>query len=117
MECQDLSLLQNALDNGLSTNKYRKLTAAICDVIEDFGLVSFTTLDIQDNSSILSLMYLVDKSNGYAYSGLPTVSTITNAVSLKEVDLDFFRIHSIKEKYNIDEELEDIRPQDVAMDG
>jgi len=103
MECQDLSVLQHYLEKGHVTNKYKKLTAAICDVVEDFGLVSFTTLDIQDKSSLLKLMYLVDKANGYSLSGLPTAATISDSLTLREVDSDYFRIGEIQEKYVIDD--------------
>jgi hypothetical protein len=57
---------------------------------------------------VLNLLFLIDKANGYSYSGLPSASTITNSVSIKEVDLDYFRIGSIQEKYvaNNDDEID-----------
>jgi len=106
MECQDLSALQHALGSPSFTNKYKKLTEAICGVIEDFGLLSFCSLDIQDQTSILNLMFLVDKANGYSYSGLPSAASITNGVKLTEVDLDYFRINAVQEKYFLDEEID-----------
>ena len=39
-------------------------------VIEGFGLLSFTPLAIEDRESVGALLALVDKANGYAFSGL-----------------------------------------------
>ena len=36
---------------------------AIAEVVEDYSLVSFTTLDIQDKKSVYNVLKLVDKSN------------------------------------------------------
>ncbi|KAG6504626.1 hypothetical protein ZIOFF_036961 [Zingiber officinale] len=47
MDVEDLSYLQYHLDQDPRSSKYRKLTKELCDVIEDFGLVNFSTLDIQ----------------------------------------------------------------------
>ncbi|KAG6508061.1 hypothetical protein ZIOFF_033418 [Zingiber officinale] len=47
MDVEDLSYLQDHLDQDPRSSKYRKLTKELCDVIEDFGLVNFSTLDIQ----------------------------------------------------------------------
>ena len=45
--------------------KHRKLNRLIAGVIEDFGLVGFSTLNIQDSDSVCTLLKLVDKANGY----------------------------------------------------
>jgi len=46
-DVQDLSYLQHHLEQDPRSAKYRKLTKELCDVIDDFGLVNFSTLDIQ----------------------------------------------------------------------
>uniref|UniRef100_N1QWR0 GPN-loop GTPase 2 n=1 Tax=Aegilops tauschii TaxID=37682 RepID=N1QWR0_AEGTA len=46
-DVQDLSYLQYHLDQDPRSAKYRKLTKELCDVIDDFSLVNFSTLDIQ----------------------------------------------------------------------
>ncbi|PWZ22727.1 GPN-loop GTPase 2 [Zea mays] len=51
-DVQDLSYLQYHLEQDPRSAKYsepanRKLTKELCDVIDDFGLVNFSTLDIQ----------------------------------------------------------------------
>nr|GEX40043.1 GPN-loop GTPase 2 [Tanacetum cinerariifolium] len=49
-DVEDLSYLQNHLDQDPRSSKYRKLTKELCEVIEDFGLVNFSTLAIQECS-------------------------------------------------------------------
>jgi len=44
-------------------------------------------------------MFTIDKANGYSYSGLPSASTISNSISLKEIDSDYYRVGVIQEKY------------------
>lgn len=39
-------------------------------VIEDFGLLSFHPLAIEDRQSVAALVALIDKSNGYVFAGL-----------------------------------------------
>ncbi|KAG8069562.1 hypothetical protein GUJ93_ZPchr0006g45727 [Zizania palustris] len=46
IDVKDLSYLQHHLDQGPRSVKYRKLTMELCNVIDDFSLVNFTTSDI-----------------------------------------------------------------------
>ncbi|MCL7027815.1 hypothetical protein MKW94_022986, partial [Papaver nudicaule] len=46
-DVEDLSYLQNHLDQDPRSAKYRKLTKQLCEVVEDHNLVNFSTLDIQ----------------------------------------------------------------------
>lgn len=45
--------------------RYRRLNEALCEVIEDFSLVSFQTLNIQDAEAVQRVLAAVDKANGY----------------------------------------------------
>lgn len=52
------------------SSKYLKLSAALCELISDFGLVGFKTLCIDDNESVICIARAIDKANGYVYGGL-----------------------------------------------
>ncbi|CAM8938491.1 unnamed protein product [Rhodiola kirilowii] len=67
-DVQDLSYLQYHLDQDPQSAKYRKLTKELCEVIEDYSLVDFTTLDIQDKESVGNLVKQIDKCNGYIFA-------------------------------------------------
>ena len=62
---KDLSYLQQHIDQDPRSAKYRKLTKTLCEVIEDFFLVSFATLDIQDKENVGNFVKLIDKTNTY----------------------------------------------------
>lgn len=47
--------------------KYHKLHHELCDVVEDFGLLSFLPLSIQDAESVGRVLARIDKCNGYVF--------------------------------------------------
>ncbi|KAI0031535.1 hypothetical protein K488DRAFT_78990 [Vararia minispora EC-137] len=64
-EVQDLSYLENAL--SAASPRYKDLNMAICSLIEDFGLVGFETLAVEDKHSMLHLTHAIDRATGYVY--------------------------------------------------
>ncbi|PWZ03163.1 hypothetical protein BCV70DRAFT_197401 [Testicularia cyperi] len=72
-QVQDLSYLQELLDmpsgpGSLRRNeRFGQLNRAICDLVEDFGLVSFETLAVEDRRSMFRLLQVLDKALGYVY--------------------------------------------------
>ena len=49
--------------------KYRRLHTEICSVVEDYGLLSFLPLSIQDAESVGRVLARIDKCNGYVFLG------------------------------------------------
>lgn len=49
------------------SRKYRKLHHELCEVVEDFGLLSFLPLAIQDAESVGRVVARIDKCNGYVF--------------------------------------------------
>ncbi|KAH9958195.1 cytoplasmic protein [Russula dissimulans] len=64
-EVQDLSYLENALSSA--SPRYTALNMAICELIEDFGLVGFETLAVEDKDSMLNLTRTIDRATGYVF--------------------------------------------------
>jgi hypothetical protein len=85
---QDLSHLENALSSA--SPRYSALNMAICELVEDFGLVGFETLAVevrapqprpvqhdapsttlidlvQDKHSMLNLTHVIDRATGYVF--------------------------------------------------
>lgn len=61
---------QKAKDTTRSSNfytKYRKLHHELCDLVEDYGLLSFLPLSIQDAESVGRVVARIDKCNGYIF--------------------------------------------------
>ncbi|KAL9451699.1 hypothetical protein AB3S75_013300 [Citrus x aurantiifolia] len=103
-DVQDLSYLQHALGQDPRSAKYRKLTKELCDVIEDYSLVNFSTLDIQDKESVAKLVKLIDKSNGYIFAGMDASAVEFSKIAVRDVDWDYYRVAEVQEKYIKDDD-------------
>lgn len=103
-DVQDLSYLQYHLDQDPRSAKYRKLTKELCELIESFGLVNFSTLDIQDKESVGNLVKLIDKSNGYIFEGIEGSAVEFSKIAAGPLDWDYYRVAAVQEKYMNDDE-------------
>ncbi|CAE6443015.1 unnamed protein product [Rhizoctonia solani] len=68
-EVQDLSYLQNVLSS--SHPRFSALNEAICGLVEDFSLVAFETLAVEDKQSMLHLTRTIDRILGYVFVQAP----------------------------------------------
>jgi hypothetical protein len=65
--------------------KFKKLNEKICDLIQDYSLVSFLTLNITKKSSIIKCIQNTDKANGYLYGHLDDqelINTYSGAIDI-----------------------------------
>lgn len=69
LHAQGLDRLSYVLGDAVP-HRFKKLTMQLCEVIEDYGLVGFVPLAIEDKESVAGIVALVDKANGYAFAGL-----------------------------------------------
>lgn len=98
-DVQDLSYLQRLLSQDPRTAKYRKLTAALCEVAEDFALVQFSTLNIQDKDSVAALVKEIDKSNGYVFAGIEGSAAEYSKIAAGPIGWDYDRVAAVQERY------------------
>ncbi|XP_033210583.1 GPN-loop GTPase 2 [Belonocnema kinseyi] len=68
-EVLDLKYLLDKLDEDPLTAKYKKLNAALVDVVEMYSLVRFQPLDIKNKALLLKVKNEVDKAGGYVFGG------------------------------------------------
>eukprot|EP00979_Chaetoceros_neogracilis_P018352 scaffold10575_cov275-Chaetoceros_neogracile.AAC.6 len=63
--------------------RYHKLHRELCEVIDDYSLLSYIPLDINDAASVGRLVARIDKCNGYVFTGRSrqTGSTSSDAKS------------------------------------
>ena len=63
--------------------KFKKFNRALCDVIQDYSLVSYITLNVQDRVSIEKVNNTIDKANGFIFGHLKNddLSQRTNLMS------------------------------------
>lgn len=66
----DLSYLLESLNEDAFGSKFKKLNEALCELIEDFALVGFYTLCVEDKSSMTKIQQVIDKAGGFVFGGL-----------------------------------------------
>lgn len=103
-DAEDLDFLMEDIKSDALFRDMENLTKAMCGIIEDFALVSFIPLNIQDTEMALKLVQQVDRGNGYSFSGLEgTEVDILQKMGLPDVDFEYNRISAVQEKYFSDD--------------
>lgn len=98
-EVLDLNYLLEMVGDDPLLKKFKKMNEAIIGVIQDYSLVSFTTLNIQDKDSLLGVMKLVDKANGYVFGDLEERNMNSLMSCAVGADFEYFKSASVQEKY------------------
>ncbi|KAJ5102288.1 hypothetical protein NUU61_004510 [Penicillium alfredii] len=86
-EVQDLSYLLPHLEaesSRLSHQKFGALNTAIIDLVEEFGLVAFETLAVEDKKSMMSLLRAIDRASGYAFGSAEGANDTVWQVAVRE---------------------------------
>ncbi|XP_071955857.1 GPN-loop GTPase 2-like [Antedon mediterranea] len=98
-EVSDLSYLLDHLEDVPFVKKFKKLNEAMIGLIQDYSLVSFCTLNIQNKDSMLNVMKLVDKANGYVFGDLEERNMQALMSCAVGADFEYFKAASVQEKY------------------
>ena len=83
--------------------KFRKFNQILCDVIQDYSLVSFIPLNVQDRSSIEKVNNMIDKANGFIFGHLKNdelsirTNLMSNAYGINQ--FEYAKTGDIREKY------------------
>ncbi|KKY22319.1 putative atp binding [Diplodia seriata] len=65
-------------------SKFSALNVAICEMVENFGLLSFHTLAVEDKQSMLTLLRAIDRAGGYAFGSNEGVNETVWQVAMRE---------------------------------
>ncbi|KAF4535781.1 ATP binding protein [Lasiodiplodia theobromae] len=71
-------------DSRRPKSKFSALNAAICEMIENFGLLSFHTLAVEDKQSMLTLLRAIDRAGGYAFGSNEGVNETVWQIAMRE---------------------------------
>ncbi|CAF0983064.1 unnamed protein product [Rotaria sordida] len=93
--------------------KYKKFNKLLCDIIQDYSLVSYISLNVQDRLSIEKVNNTIDKANGFIFGHLKNddlsqrTNLMSNAYGVEQ--FEYAKTAKIRENYTFadDEELED----------
>ncbi|NXC19220.1 GPN2 GTPase, partial [Corythaeola cristata] len=107
-EVLDLSYLVDHLASDPFFRNYRRLNEKLVEVIEDYSLVSFVPLNVQDKESMRQVMQAVDKANGYSFGDEEHRSLEALMSAAVGADFHFASTLAVQEKY--------VQSQDKAVE-
>ncbi|KAM6043523.1 GPN-loop GTPase 2 isoform 1-T5 [Theristicus caerulescens] len=107
-EVLDLSYLVDHLASDPFFRNYRRLNEKLVEVIEDYSLVSFVPLNVQDKESMRQVMQAVDKANGYSFGDQEHRSLEALMSAAVGADFHFTSTLAVQEKY--------VQSQDKAVE-
>ncbi|CAO3664421.1 unnamed protein product [Umbelopsis vinacea] len=110
-EVMDLSYLLESLNADAFGKKYQKLNKALCGLIEDFSLVGFYTLCVEEKDSMAKLQQVIDKAGGFVFGGLTEGNENIMLTAMKSGNWQHEDVRDVQEKwidngYELDEDLE-----------
>jgi len=98
-EVLDLSFLLERIDDDPFTKQFKKLNEALCSVIEDYSLVSFFPLNINDKESALNILRQADKASGYVFGDLEERNLQRMMSSAVGADFEYAKLGLVRENY------------------
>ncbi|KAL7627714.1 hypothetical protein AAE478_001909 [Parahypoxylon ruwenzoriense] len=114
-EVQDLSYLMSHLEEegpAMRSEKFSRLNKAVADLVENFGLVRFEVLAVENKKSMMHLLHVIDRAGGYVFGGAEGANdtvwqvAMRNESSMMEVQDIQERWIDAKEAYDAAEEKE-----------
>lgn len=124
-DVQDLSYLLPHLESEssrFSHDKFGPLNNAIVELIDEFGLVGFETLAVEDKKSMMNLLRVIDKASGYAFGPAEGANDSIWQVAVRE-GLGTMDVRDVQERWldakdEYDEaEREELRKEAEARRG
>jgi len=86
-DAQDLDYLMSELENEsprLAGGKFEGLSKAIAGLVEEFALVSYTPLAVEDKKSMMTLLHQIDRAGGYAFGKAEGANDTVWQVAMRE---------------------------------
>ena len=81
------------------SKKFTALNEAIVELVDEFGLVGFETLAVEDRSSMLQLLRAVDRASGYAFGGTEGANESIWQVAVSEGGGRTMEVRDIEERW------------------
>jgi hypothetical protein len=111
-EVMDLDFLLEGLSDDPFLSRFKKMNEALVELVQDFSLVQFQPLTVNNKKSMAALLRIVDKAAGYLYT-----SSADGEVAMSEAvfssrpfsDSEVFRAQTEYMHNDIEDELEHLR--------
>ena len=82
----------------MANSKFEGLNNAIVELVEDFGLVSFQTLAVEDKKSMMTLLQAIDRAGGYAFGGAEGANDTVWQVAVRE-GMETMTVQDVQERW------------------
>ncbi|XDG09275.1 hypothetical protein ABKA04_008890 [Annulohypoxylon sp. FPYF3050] len=114
-EVEDLSYLTTHLEEespAMRSDKFRRLNEAVANLVENFSLVRFEVLAVENKKSMMHLLRVIDRAGGYVFGGAEGANdtvwqvAMRNEGSMMEIPDIQERWVDSKEEYDAAEEKE-----------
>jgi len=104
----DLDYLLETLQDDPWLKKYKKLNEALVGIIEDYSLVTFQPLSVENKESMMRLLKSVDKCNGYVFGTSEDDRTMQSLMSCAVgAEFEYDKVKDIREKFMATDEHQD----------
>ncbi|KAL8655604.1 MAG: hypothetical protein Q9210_000769 [Variospora velana] len=115
-EAQDLSdITPHLLEESpvMRHPKFEGLNNAVIELVEDFGLVAFETLAVEDKKSMMTLLQAIDRAGGYAFGGAEGANDTVWQVAVRD-GLRGMNVRDVQERW-IDrkEEFDELERREI----
>nr|XP_027200969.1 GPN-loop GTPase QQT1-like [Dermatophagoides pteronyssinus] len=87
-ELPDLNRLVDRISDDPRLARYKKLTEAIASIIENYAIVSYVPLNINDTEMITKVITLVDRANGFHIADLSSNQDVFNCYQKIQADFE-----------------------------
>lgn len=68
---------------AMRSNKFGKLNEAVAHMIEDYGLVRYEVLAVENKKSMMHLLRVIDRAGGYVFGGAEGANDTIWAVAMR----------------------------------
>ena len=87
--------------------RHASLNERIVELIDDFSLVNYGTLNITDKASVARALRSIDKANGYCFGSTEGADAGVFTCAASEVDWDDERVGEVQERYMRESDLDE----------
>lgn len=100
-EVQDLRHLMPSLEAetpAVRSGKFSRLNEAIANLVENFGLVSFEVLAVENKKSMMHILRVIDRAGGYAFGSAEGANDTVWQVAMRN-ETSMMDVQDIQERW------------------
>lgn len=100
-EVQDLSYLLPSLEEespALRSQKFSRLNQAVMDLVENFSLVHFEVLAVENKKSMMHLLRVIDRAGGYVFGSAEGANDTVWQVAMRN-ESSMLEVQDIQERW------------------